>query len=242
MGQCICGTELCSTGDAARVQQVEAGRVRNIVYAHPDRLRGCKVGWFWVLSGEAVRSFVGQPSGVHIPSNGHVPPEAGQCPECGVVLWSTQQAAQRLGITQSGVQAALAANPADLLAFRVGRFWVVPEPGVEKYRQLRAQAQERAQAEQDLVTAARELLAARRRLAALDNAPGDAAVDGTSAGVRVRVEVTIKAGQCKCGVYRNAKGRPFPHRPGSGRCTADPLLGAVILNCQVTEVGDDLRR
>lgn len=236
MGQCICGAELCSTGEAAGVQNVVPGRIRNIAHDHPAQLAAGKLGWFWVFSREAVGNYSGNGRNHAGPPNGNgAGPVCNQCPVCGVRLWSTQQAAPRLGITQSGVQAALAANPADLLAFRVGRFWVVPEPGIAQYRRLREQARQREEAEQDLVDAVRELLAAREQLAALAGDDPAASLVVRRGTTEVQVTVTYKAATCNCGVYRNARGQPFPHRPGSGRCQADPLLGAAILNCSLKE-------
>jgi len=221
MGRCPgCQTELLSTGEVAGRLTVVSGRVRNILGAHPGRLQGARVGWAWLVPQPGVEGYVSQPPGVHVDGNG-VAPVAGACPVCGEALLSPQQAAREIGVHSSRVYAVLKESPDQLLAFHVGERWVVPQRGVQHY--IAEKKRRAAQRKQErLRGAVQELLAARQEQDALPDA--------------VKVEVRFRQATCNCGAVQDKKtGKKFPHRPGGGRCKADPMQGAAIVDVRLVE-------
>jgi len=92
----------------------------------------------WVVPAEGVQEFNRQPTGVHLPvgEDGREPKPPNSCPGCGERFLSPRDAARRLQKSTSYVHAILASHPDLLRAFRVGSCWIVPEGGLESYRQV----------------------------------------------------------------------------------------------------------
>lgn len=103
----------------------------------PWRLRGCRVGWVWLVPAEGVRDFDRQPTGMHLPAgeDGQKSGPSSSCPECGERFLAPRDVARTLQKSTSYVHASLVSRPALLRAFRVGSCWIVPEGGLESYRQ-----------------------------------------------------------------------------------------------------------
>ncbi len=200
MGHCpSCGTTLNSPREVSRVLGVSASRVRGVLSRHPHRLQGGRVGRHWLVPAQAVKNFQRQAWGVRLPADhdaGAAGVGASACPKCGAAFLSVKQAAQALGRSIFYIYAILDQDPGRLQAFRVGRRWVIPQRGVNRYKEtqlLRGILDKDGNIPQETQAALEKIL--------------QAPPDGTQ-----EIEVVVKPEKCDCGAY------PFPHRKGGGQC------------------------
>lgn len=139
MGKCSCGTVFLSPEEAALLLGVTYGRIRAILSRHPWRLGAIRIGRGWVLPAEAVAAFNPQPSGVHLTNQDVKLPKVAICPSCRQRLYTTDEVAAELSLSRTRVCAILSRRPQRLLAFRVGHRWVIPEAGLQSYKERRGQ-------------------------------------------------------------------------------------------------------
>lgn len=138
MGHCSCGQELLSVTEAGQrlpSGPLSASRLRDILNAHPQRLRAFKIGpSTWAIPAEALADFAPNPPGVplHLNEPTALPPS--HCPRCGQRLYTTLEAAGQLGVSRAWIGALSQEDPGQLNAFRLGARWVIPQSGVDAYR------------------------------------------------------------------------------------------------------------
>jgi len=121
MGQCRqCGALLISTKELA-VVRTRTDRCTRL-QLQSGELQGARFGGTWVIP---------EPPGEAVSRAG---PAA--CPNCAEAWLSVSQAAAALRLPESTLYLLLKRRPGRLRAFRVGRRWVVPQSGVERYRAL----------------------------------------------------------------------------------------------------------
>lgn len=205
MGNCpVCGAEYLSTAAAARHLGVVPQRVRAILARHPGRLRETRIGQHRIIPVAGVAGFQRQASGVHLEAEPGREPQP-VCVGCSEPFYAPREAAAALGLTLRWIYALLKQEPEKLRAFRVGEFWVIPQSGVNAYRQR----QQNKVAQGDGPTAPDWA-----KSVAEDKLQGkEIRVPAKLTFRPIEFEIDLnKLPPCRCGAYR------FPHRRGSGPC------------------------
>lgn len=217
MGTCtLCHATLLSTEEAAARRDLSSARVRDILDAHPERMGAGRVGYTWLVPADGVEEYTPQPNGVHLDSDGNGTWNPGACPQCGARLLSPALTAAELGVSASRVYAILAHHAEWLLAFRVGRRWLIPMAGVAAYRRRQ---DSRARVLRTLVGDA-----ASKGGTVLVIVTGEGTT--TTAGEGTRVKVVFGPEVCYCDNVKTKKrpGKQFPHRAGGGDCPYKPRV------------------
>jgi len=125
MGHCTqCGALFISTKELA-VARTRTDRCIRL-QLQSGELQGARFGGTWVIPGQ-----LGEQPGEAF-SRAGLP----ACPHCAEAWLSVGQAAAALGLPASTLYLLLKRRPGRLRAFRVGRRWVIPQSGVERYRAL----------------------------------------------------------------------------------------------------------
>lgn len=217
MGSCpVCGAEYLSTAAAARQLGVVPQRVRAIVARNPGRLREVLIGQHRIIPAAGVAGFRRQPSGVHLEAGSVREPQP-VCSGCSEPFYAPREAAEELELTLRWIYALLKREPEKLHAFRVGEFWVIPQSGVDAYRQRQ---QNKAEAGKEQAALAWE------KIVAGGKRQEKAAETGEKLSIPP-LELVIDIDElppCRCGAY------PFPHRRGSGPCREERKLRVVAVH------------
>lgn len=131
MGSCpVCGAVIFSPAAAAGRLGVSVQRVRAILGRNPSRLQAFKIGAGWAIPAAAVAAFErGQVLGLDRR------PALPVCLGCGMRLYSAVAAAAVLGVSLRRVYAILSDWPGRLSEFKIGRRVVIPQIGIDVYRE-----------------------------------------------------------------------------------------------------------